>query len=135
MTHCLTCFNEISLPPCGHNSVKMSKDLSKFILYCKGPTVPYTAVFHVAIPSKLISVLDRNEHILDYLKSKELPHIEHISFTTDNNSELLHQIVQPIKVNLIVPKRILQKEGEKAGLIIILKIKENENSISNRSDI
>ena len=132
MTHCLTCFNEKSLPPCGRNSVEMSKDLSKYILYCEGPTVPYTAVFHVAIPSKLISVLDRNEHILDYLKSKELPHSEHISFTTENNSELQHQLVQPINVNLIVPKRLLQKEGEKVGLLIILKTNDVHHSVQSR---
>ena len=69
-TTCLTCSPPSDLPLCLHSSVELSPSFSGYLLYCKGPSIPYTALF--SLPSNtLVKILDRNQHLERALSVKK----------------------------------------------------------------
>ena len=69
-TTCLTCSPPPDLPLCLHTYVQLSPSFSGYLLYCKGPSIPYTALF--SLPSNtLVKILDRNSHLERALSVKK----------------------------------------------------------------
>ena len=133
---CLTChLNETNpgagLSECGNAKILLSDDSSRYLLHCLGPAIPYTAVFNLST-NGLISILDQNDHIHAYLRGREEPQHETLSFPSENMIEISARI----RVRLLLPRRVVDKEGggEKVEVIIFLGSERGTQQIDNRSD-
>ena len=125
---CLTCSETPSLARCGHASVILSKKSSNYILNCLGPSVPYTAVFQ--LPSnELVTVLDHNLHIHQFLEKKDEPVTEVVSLAP-RHAELSQDAI--IRIELKLPRRVVTREGEKVDLILILGSDMGNQQINNK---
>ena len=110
---CLTCSNVSQLPVCLYASVVLSPDYRSYILHCLGPNIPYTAVF--SLPSgRLVRVLDSNQDVKLALAGKDLPFSQVLEVRPEGGGE------RTIRVKLLVPPGVREKEGERTGLILML---------------
>ena len=95
---------------------------------CLGPSVPYSAVFQ--LPSNdLITVLDHNLHIHQFLEDKDEPFTEVVSLAP-RHADLSRDEV--IRVKLQLPRRVVTREGEKVDLILILGSDMGNQQINNK---
>ncbi|KAK3546580.1 hypothetical protein QTP70_029946 [Hemibagrus guttatus] len=87
---CLSC--EFS---CGFVSGSFSPDTNYFLLNCKGPTVPYTAVYSTRdrLYQKLLDV-ETNNVLNSTLNSMQMPQVEYQEITIDDYT-LTIQILKP----------------------------------------
>ncbi|XP_058250892.1 dipeptidyl aminopeptidase-like protein 6b isoform X3 [Hemibagrus wyckioides] len=87
---CLSC--EFS---CGFVSGSFSPDTNYFLLNCKGPTVPYTAVYSTRdrLYQKLLDV-ETNDVLNSTLNSMQMPQVEYQEITIDDYT-LTIQILKP----------------------------------------
>ena len=115
---CLTCDGE-----CGHARVLMSPSCSSYVLHCQGPSIPFSAVFSLP-DNKLVTVLDRNQHIRSFLERKERPHTRIISLPSEirirSDSPGPEPELANIRIKLTLPPSVVNKEGENTGLVIFL---------------
>ena len=110
---CLTCWNVSLLPVCLYASVVLSPDYRSYIVNCLGPSIPYTAVF--SLPSnQVVSVLETNQHIQHKLAELDLPFTQILEVRESGGGEGV------TRVKLLVPPALVEKEGERTGLIILL---------------
>ncbi|GAA6091977.1 dipeptidyl aminopeptidase-like protein 6b isoform X1 [Tachysurus ichikawai] len=77
---CLSC--EFS---CGFISGSFSPDTNYFLLNCKGPTVPYTAVYSTRdrLYQKLLDV-EKNDMLSSTINSMQMPRVEYQEITIDD---------------------------------------------------
>ena len=119
---CLTCQGE-EHHGCGHATVLMSSSCSGYILQCQGPSIPFSAVFRLP-DNKMLSVLDKNQHIQSYLERKERPHTRIISLPSEirlpSESPGSEPEVANVRIKLTLPQSVVNKEGESTGLVIFL---------------
>ncbi|KAK2860845.1 hypothetical protein Q7C36_005011 [Tachysurus vachellii] len=87
---CLSC--EFS---CGFVSGSFSSDTNYFLLNCKGPTVPYTAVYSTRdrLYQKLLDV-EKNDMLSSTISSMQMPRVEYQEITIDDYT-LTIQILKP----------------------------------------
>ncbi|MCI4377807.1 hypothetical protein PGIGA_G00207780, partial [Pangasianodon gigas] len=87
---CLSC--EFS---CGFVSGSFSPDANYFLLNCKGPTVPYTAVYSTRdrLYQKLLDV-EMNDLLNSTISSMQMPRVEYQEITIDDYT-LTIQILKP----------------------------------------
>ncbi|XP_047677524.1 dipeptidyl aminopeptidase-like protein 6b isoform X2 [Tachysurus fulvidraco] len=87
---CLSC--EFS---CGFVSGSFSSDTNYFLLNCKGPTVPYTAVYSTRdrLYQKLLDV-EKNDMLSSTINSMQMPRVEYQEITIDDYT-LTIQILKP----------------------------------------
>ena len=112
---CLTCFNVSQLPACLYASVVLSPDYRSYILNCLGPNIPYTAVF--SLPSnQVVTVLETNQHIRQKLAEKDLPFTQLLEVRPAGGGEE----GGVTRVKLLVPPAVVEKEGERTGLVLLL---------------
>ena len=110
---CLTChLNKTVLEPCQNAKVLLSDDSSRYLLHCLGPSIPYTAAFNLSLNS-LISILDTNDHIHAFLRGRDIAHQQILSIVPGETGSL-------VRVKLMVPSSIINKEGDKTALMVIL---------------
>ncbi|GAA6091976.1 dipeptidyl aminopeptidase-like protein 6b isoform X1 [Tachysurus ichikawai] len=85
---CLSC--EFS---CGFISGSFSPDTNYFLLNCKGPTVPYTAVYSTRdrLYQKLLDV-EKNDMLSSTINSMQMPRVEYQEITIDDYSMFLLQL-------------------------------------------
>ena len=113
----------------------MSPSCSRYVLQCGGPSIPWSAVFSLPA-NKLSSILDMNQHIRSYLGRKERPHTRIISLSPDLRSRGESPGQEPglaeIRLKLILPQSVVNREGEKAGLVIFLGDERGSQQVDNR---
>ena len=116
---CLTCTSHAHLAPCLYAGVELSPDYSGYVLNCLGPDIPYTAVFD--LPSnQLRFVMDTNQHIKDFLASKDLPYTEIFEMKPLSTKDHQSRLDGNIRVKVLLPARVALKEGERTGLVVML---------------
>ena len=101
----------------------MSSSCSGYILQCQGPSIPFSAVFQLP-DNKLVTVLDRNQHIRSFLERRERPHTRIISLPSEikirSESPGPETSVANVRIKLTLPPSVVNKEGENTGLVIFL---------------
>ena len=116
---CLTCTSHAHLSPCLYAGVELSPDYSGYVLNCLGPDIPYTAVFD--LPSnQLRFVMDTNQHIKNFLASKDLPYTEIFEMKPLSTKDHQSRLDGNIRVKVLLPARVALKEGERTGLVVML---------------
>ena len=112
---CLTCSNVSQVSACLYASVVLSPDYRSYIVNCLGPNIPYTAVF--SLPSnQVLTVLETNQHIRQKLAEKDLPFTQILEVKPAGGGGE----GGTTRVKLLVPPAVVEKEGERTGLILLL---------------
>ncbi|XP_052359554.1 dipeptidyl aminopeptidase-like protein 6 isoform X3 [Oncorhynchus keta] len=87
---CLSCdFYE----SCGYVTGSFSHNMSLFLLSCKGPDVPFVAVYSTQDRQKVFD-LETNENLRIRLDSMQMPHVEYKEITMEDYT-LTMQILKP----------------------------------------
>ena len=105
------------------------------ILVVQGPSIPFSAVFRLP-DNKMLSVLDRNQHIRSYLERKERPHTRIISLPSEirhpSDSHGSEPAVAHVRIKLTLPQSVVTKEGESTGLVIFLGDERGSQQVDKR---
>ena len=121
---CLTCTNHSSLPPCLHSRVLLSPDYTGYLLSCQGPSIPYTVL--VSLPSNTVhTILDRNTHITQLVKERNMPVTQTISLKSE-------QAETPglIRIKLVMPK--VEKDHEQLAVVVMMAKTPGEQQVDHQ---
>ncbi|XP_048868041.1 dipeptidyl aminopeptidase-like protein 6 isoform X3 [Brienomyrus brachyistius] len=86
---CLSC----NLPACGYVTASFSRDMQYFLLSCRGPGVPSTAVYRTSDQMK-VHDLETNQELNQTLSSMQMPKVEYREITVDSQKYIL-KVLKP----------------------------------------